>query len=337
MRIALFCPFSLGPARGNITSVRRISRNLQLIGCSISLITLDQPDLTEQLERLYADPPDILHGFHAYHSGPAIHSAAARLQAPYIITLTGSDLFDPTFRNHDETLQAIHDAALVTCFDPLVAQVAAEQFPQAAAKLKVIPQGVEPFPNVIPRTTIEKSLAILLPAALRPVKGIDWAIEQLEPLATQLPHLQLWIAGGVLDTDYAEWVCALAADRPWVHLLGEIPYQAMGSLYTAADLVLNSSLFEGGMANALLEAMVMGRPVLARDIPGNRSLIDHGKTGWLYDSGEMLRELILGCLQQPDQYRAVGLAAQQQVKARFSPEQEAQSLVRLYQRLGTTT
>lgn len=256
---------------------------------------------------------------------------------PYVITLTGSDLFDQAFRCHPATRETIRDAAMVTCFDPLVAQIAAEQLPLTNGKLEVVPQGVEPFPNIIPRTTADNALTILLPAALRPVKGIDWAIEQLEPLAAQLSRLQLWIAGGVLDVVHAERICALAADLPWVQLLGEIPYQSMGSLYTAADFVLNSSLFEGGMANALLEAMVMARPVLARDIPGNRSLVDHGRTGWLYDSGAALRELILTYAEQPDLRLSIGQAAQQHVTAHFSPEQEAQSLIEIYQRLGSTT
>ena len=48
-------------------------------------------------------------------------------------------------------------------------------------------------------------------------------------------------------------------------------------------VVVNSSDSEG-QCNALLEAMLAGVPVLARDNPGNSALIEHGVTGWLWHS-----------------------------------------------------
>lgn len=335
MHIALFCPFSLGPTRGNITSVQRIAKHLQQLGCKVSLIPLDSPDLDKHLQQLSASPPDLLHAFHAFHAGPVTRTTAAELKRPYLITLTGSDLFDPSLRDHPYTRQAIADAAAITCFDPLVAELAANSFPGAAQKIAVIPQGVEPFPDTLPMQRPENSFIILLPAALRPVKGIDVAIQQLAPLAARLPSLQLWVAGGILDVDYAAIIAAEAGKYPWVRLLGETPYQLMGQLYATADVVLNSSHFEGGMANALLEAMVMAKPVLAHDIPGNRSLIRHAETGWLFMEGEALRQLVLALAQQPDQLEQVGRAAQRFVMEHFSPAQEATTLIKLYTKLTT--
>jgi L-malate glycosyltransferase len=330
MRIALICPFSLGPTRGNITSVQRIARHLQLAACQVDLVSLDAPDRTEQLQQLAASAPDLLHAFHAFHAGPVTRQTTHLLDVPYLITLTGSDLFDPTLRDHPATSLAIADAAAITCFDPLVAKLAATSFPLAAQKLAIIPQGVEPFPDAVPLQKPEGSCVILLPAALRPVKGIDFAIHELAPLAAELPNLQLWIAGGVIDAAYAGQIRALAASCPWITLLGEVPYQAMGQLYATVDLVLNSSQFEGGMANALLEAMVMGKPVVARNIPGNRSLIWHGETGWLFKDGSALRDLVRAVAKQPEQRITVGRAAQNHVLQNFSPDQEATALMQLY-------
>jgi glycosyltransferase involved in cell wall biosynthesis len=56
----------------------------------------------------------------------------------------------------------------------------------------------------------------------------------------------------------------------------------MPALIGDADIVLNCSLAEGGMANSVLEALACGRAVLASDIEGNRSLIDNGVTGLLF-------------------------------------------------------
>lgn len=334
MFCALICPFSQGPTRGNITSVQRIAKQLQLQGCRVQLIPLDTADREQQLNQLLHDPPDLLHAFHAHYAGPAARTAALRQDRPYLITLTGSDLFDPALRDHVDTRQALADAAAVVCFDPLVAQQALVHLPQLQQKLQIIPQGVEPFAPAPAWPRNSADFVILLPAALRPVKGIIQAIEQLTPLAAELPQLRLWIAGGTIDKDYAAQIQAAAVLHPWVSLLGEIPYARMGSVYAAADLVLNSSLFEGGMANALLEAMVMGKAVVAADIPGNRSLVRQGETGWLYSTGEELRDLARLLKEKPDQRLHAGRAAQQFVLHHCAPDQEAAALLRLYQQIS---
>ncbi len=336
MHIAILCPFSRGPARGNLTTVDRISRFLRKCGCRVSLLPLDAPDLAARQEQLAADPPDLLHAFHAFHAGPAARDLAVRLQRPYLVTLTGSDLFDPALRDHQQTRRSVADAVAVTCFDQLVAAQAVQIFNIPHQKLVVIPQGVEPFHGSTPLDRPEGAFVILLPAALRPVKGVDDAIAQLAPLAAQTPGLQLWIAGGILDKPYADVLGRMAHEFLWVRLLGEIPRQEMGGYYLAADLVLNSSWFEGGMANALLEAMVMGRPALARAIDGNRSLLQHQKTGWLYADGEELRNLLKMLIQQPGERARVGQAAQELARFAFSPERESASLRDLYSRLLET-
>ncbi|MCE1225696.1 MAG: glycosyltransferase family 4 protein [Geobacteraceae bacterium] len=333
MHIALFCPFSQGPTRGNITSVQRIARHLQIHGLQTDLIPLDATDLHLHLQNLVATPPSLLHGFHAFHAGPLTRTTAQQLGLPYLITLTGSDLFDPALRDQQETRLALHDAAAVTCFDPLVAKLAMQAFPHISPKLHVIPQGVESFQDTKPTKKPSDSFVILLPAALRPVKGIDFAIDALSPLTDELPQLQLWIAGGELDHQYAATVREQAAQLAWVKFLGEVPYQSMGALYAAADLVLNSSQFEGGMANALLEAMVMGKPVVARDVPGNRSLILHGETGWLFQGGEELCRLISQLMAHKTLRDTVAAQAQQHVLAQYSPQREAGLLAQLYRSL----
>ena len=71
---------------------------------------------------------------------------------------------------------------------------------------------------------------------------------------------------------------------PWAQHVGPVPHAAMPALLAAADIVLNCSRSEGGMANAVIEALALGRAVLAADIPGNRSLIEDGVTGLLFGS-----------------------------------------------------
>jgi glycosyltransferase involved in cell wall biosynthesis len=333
MRVALISPYSVGPGRGNITTVRRIAAHLPETGCQAAQIPLDILDFAQRQERVKRLNPRLLHAFHAFHCGPIARQLARSLGIPYLITITGSDLFDPAMRDDPATRQAIAGAAAVTCFDPLVARRLMELFPDGSARTVVILQGVEPLPvaELFPRAATE--FLILLPAALRPVKGVVEAVDALTPLAGEFPSMRLLLAGGALDPEYSRIVGKMAAGLPWVRLLGDVPHERMGDIYTAADLVLNSSHFEGGMANSLLEAMVMARPVAARDVPGNRSLVRHGRTGWLYGSDDGMRGVVRLLMADPDLRSAVAERGREYVLRRCSPSREARRYAGVYGRI----
>jgi glycosyltransferase involved in cell wall biosynthesis len=66
-----------------------------------------------------------------------------------------------------------------------------------------------------------------------------------------------------------------------VHLLGE--RNDVAALMQAADFLVLCSHQEG-MSNAVLEAMAAGLPVLASTAGGNRELVEHGRTGLLFQA-----------------------------------------------------
>lgn len=335
MHIALLAPFSNGPIRGNIITVQRIARYLQQQGLQAELLPLDQIDQPQLDRRLIDHRPDLLHAFHAFHAAPLAREAAQRHGIPYLVTITGSDLFDPQFRDHPATRLALTEARAVICFDETVADHLRCAFDLTTATIAIIPQGVEitiPSPSgPHPADTF----TILLPAALRPVKGIVEAIDALTPLAASDKRLRLKLAGGDLDQEYSRRVALKVRTLDWVELLGEVPHDAMGALYAGCDVVLNSSHFEGGMANSLLEAMAWARPVIASDVPGNRSLIRDGATGLLYRGSTDLQDKLRQLMQQPDRCAKIGRAAHDYVVSKFSAEQEATALVALYRRILT--
>lgn len=333
IHVALICPFSTGPGRGNITTVQRIAHHLPSAGCRVTSISLDMVGVEAPNAVLERARPDLLHAFHAYYAGSTARTVSRILDIPYLITITGSDLFDSSICNAPETRQTIIEADAVSCFDLLVAERLTKVFPEISSRLSVIPQGVDPLPLQHPIPIPGDNFMILLPAALRPVKGVTNAIAALTPLAQEFPSLRLLVAGGTIDPDYADQVHRLAAELPWVHLAGNVSHLHMGAYYTAADLVLNSSVFEGGMPNSLLEAMVMGKPVLANDVLGNHSLIRHGETGWLYSNDNQLRERVRQLLLHPDNGTAVAEAGRAFVRKHCSPLTEANNYAALYRRL----
>ena len=82
-----------------------------------------------------------------------------------------------------------------------------------------------------------------------------------------------------------------------------------------------------------MEAMAIGRPVLAANIPGNRSLVQSGKTGWLYDSEADFRRLVIQIGENVILREEAGRNAKEYITEYFSPQLEAKRYLTLYRML----
>lgn len=331
MRIAIVSPYSTGPMRGNIVTVRRIADHLVRSGVEVLVLAADAMSPEEMLDSLHSFSPDLIHAFHAYHCGPVASTLASKINKPLIITIISSDMNEPEYCSAPETCHAMTAANSITCFSPKMAETIASRFPESCNKITVIPQGVEPPPlsDCCSFNIPADAFVILLPAALRPVKQVEFAIYATAQLTEQIKTLRLLIAGGDIDPAYSSAIRQLLEDSPHVVWLHEVPYPKMGSLYKRADIVLNCSAYEE-MPNSLLEAMALGRPVLANNIPGNRSLVEHGKTGWLYNGKTDFANRLMLMYNDPNLRRQVGAQAQKHTTTYYSPALEAKRYIDLY-------
>ena len=99
----------------------------------------------------------------------------------------------------------------------------------------------------------------------------------------------------------------------------------------SVDVVVNSSLSEGGMANSILEAMSLGRAVLASDIEGNRTVVRHGIDGLLFRSETDFLEQAERLIRDPQLRHELGRNAMQKIEREFSREGEIRKYLQLYQ------
>jgi len=285
-KVALITPYSFPENRGNAVTVRRVERNLRKTGANVELFGLDTVTADEIAGRIASGKFDICHAFHAYDGGAVARLAANKANIPYIITLTGSDLHEALFdRRREKVIESLRDAAIVVAFHESVKERLLSEMPELADKTSIIPQGVEIPPDSAPKPAGEEFI-FLLPAGLRPVKDVLFPLEPLVRLSKRKPSIRLIITGPVLDEDYASLVTRRLKDYSFASYSGAVDHQTMNSIYQRADVVINSSLSEGGMANSLLEAMASNRPVLVSNIEGNRSLVTDGINGLVYDDAE---------------------------------------------------
>jgi glycosyltransferase involved in cell wall biosynthesis len=108
----------------------------------------------------------------------------------------------------------------------------------------------------------------------------------------------------------------------------------MASLLAQADVVVNASVSEGGMANAVLEGLALGRAVLASAIDGNRSLIEHDVTGLLFTDEEDLAMQAERLVTDPALRARLGAAGRARVEHDYPPHREIDAYLDLYRSLG---
>jgi L-malate glycosyltransferase len=286
-------------------------------------------------QHLFSFSPTLIHGFHARYCGEISAILADRFRIPFIITITGSDLYDPALRDHPATTKPLDQAAVITCFSPSEADELAARFTGISGRVVVVPQGAETLPDCgrLIFGFPDDAFVLLLPAALRPVKNVEFAISAIKLLWQVDKRFQLVIAGGQIDRSYTDCIRSMLAAAPWVSWLGEVPYEQMGALYRRVDIVLNCSRYEG-MPNSLMEAMALGRPVVAANILGNRSLVRHADTGWLFDSECTFRKLVTMLAGDEMMRLEVGRRARKSIEMNFSPCAEAEQYRDLYHKLA---
>src|SRR5690606_12507737 len=187
-------------------------------------------------------------------------------------------------------------------------------------------------PLSLPFDLPETGTLFLLPAGVRRVKNVHFPLRPLSRLVARGVELHLLIAGPVLEETYYSTLQQELLGRPWARYVGEVDHQHMGALFQKADVVLNTSISEG-LSNVLLEAMSLGRAVLASDIAGNRALIEHGATGLLYSGEEQFEREASRLAANPQLRAELGRRAQTYIATHFSAAKEIDDTLRLYQSL----
>jgi len=338
-RVALVTPFAHPSVRGNAITVERIARSLR--GHGVALRVWDRSALPEAtLEEEVAEfKPTLVHAFHGFRVGPLALRVARQLGVPLVVTTTGTDanhdLFDP---ERAATVRSVLEgASAITVFHKSMARRVLQALPSLSDRLIVVPQSVSfeadgggpVSPSSTPAPT---GFRLLFPAGIRAVKNPLFPLRPLDVVAPRHPGLTLLYVGPVLDPEAGETLAAALRTRPWARHLGARPHREMRALIASADVVLNCSLSEGGMANSVLEALVLGRAVLASNIEGNRSLVEDGLTGLLFDTPEEFAEQLERLLGDPALRRRLGETARERVAARFTPARERDGYLDVYAR-----
>lgn len=319
-----------------MTTARRLATHLTQLGVIVQVLpTQPLPDDADQLIRQWR--PQLVHALHAIKAGIVAHQIAQSLGIPLIVTLTGTDVHGnlQDVKNRPVMEAVLRDAAAIVTFTPEVASEIQEALPERAGKVCVIPQGVWLPPQEVwdvrkQLGLMEETPLLLLPANIRKVKRPSLAVEGVAKLRQFGVDAHLLLVGAILETDEWQRVEEALKRHAWLHFLGAVPAERMGSVYEAADIVLNTSLHEGGMANALLEAMLLKRPILVSAVVGNISLVRHEETGLLFRNADELAQQAHRLLTDAALRQRLTVNAFHWVRQHCDPKKEAEGYRQVY-------
>lgn len=282
MKILILTPTCLPDLTGNAMTAERLRCGLVKEGIEAEVTRSDSADLPSKLTSFR---PDIIHALHARKSGLAAMSASRRHKAPYLVTITGTDLYlDLLDSNRNDTSLVLKGAGAVIVYSELTSKRLLSAVPALTDKIRVIKKAIHFNHTCNKDIPSPQKATFLLPSGIRPVKAPSFAIAPLEKLRQEFPNISLTVAGPRLDDTEWDLFCSKSKDKNWIRHI-TVSHDEMPYLYGEAEIVLNTSISEG-LSNAVLEAMYFGRPVLASNCEGNMAAIKKGKEGLFYKNGD---------------------------------------------------
>lgn len=164
---------------------------------------------------------------------------------------------------------------------------------------------------------------------LVPEKGHTYLIEAFKELLVEIPDAQLIIVGkGKLESELKDKVLKLGIDDA-VHFFDETldtkTFLAIMNVFTRPSI-------EEGFGLGVVEAMLMGLPIVSTDVGGFKSISERGKVGILVPPKAIaaLKEAFVRILTDPESAKKLGEAGRKYALRNFSADRMAAQVEEVY-------
>lgn len=234
---------------------------------------------------------DLTHSFFSVPCGALSWFFYLEKHIPYIISLRGSDVpgyserFESVYKLIKPLIKDIWKrAAFVVANSQGLKDLALETSPNK--EIEIIANGVDTKkfnPDNFSHLEGDKrreNFKILCGTRVTPRKGFRYLIEAVDQMRKGGDRVSLDIIGKGNERGELEGLVKEKGLERDIHFLGVIDHDEIPKYFYEADVFVSPSLNEG-MANAMLEALAMGLPIVATDIGGTKELVEDGKNGFV--------------------------------------------------------
>jgi len=310
-------PFSLHPQYKSITDLpdHETWRGLEIYRPRFNLIPkFGGPKNPKRIadailplvKKLHKEHPfDLIDAEFFYPDGPAVMRIARVLNIPFTIKARGADIhhWGSQAKCRAQILQAADEAAALLSVSAALKQDMID-LGMNAQKITVHYTGLDQTKfKTVDRIAAKKKLNVKGPlfittGALIARKNQDLVIEAM----TAFPNATLMLAGaGEEEVNYRS-LAAKFNVQDQVRFLGSVPHEELPELVAAADISILASKSEG-LANAWVEALACGTPIIISEAGGARELVNKPAAGRIVqqDSNAIIEAIHEIIASPPDQ------------------------------------
>lgn len=182
----------------------------------------------------------------------------------------------------------------------------------------------------------EKSNQLLFVGQISPRKGLIDLLKAIKIVIKKIPDVKLDIIGNVLTKRYFDTLISYTKTNKLeetINFVGYLNDKELKQKYSEATLFVFPS-YEESQGIVLLEAMACGIPVVASNIGGIPFVVEDGKTGVLFECGnvEELAEQITVLLKDEKLRKKMGAAGRERAEE-FSWAKIADQTVAVYREI----
>lgn len=269
---------------------------------------------------------------HFANSGATVGMIAARVaELPWSLTLHG--ISETDYPAGLLLAEKLNRASFVACASYFMrAQAMRFSEPSCWSKMSIVRCGIDidrlPSPGVHGGATPARLICV---GRLSPEKGHFGLLEALSEVAASNLEFELTLVG---DGSMLEPIRARAKELDLlrhIRFTGALSESETLAQIAQSDILVLPSLMEG-LPVVLIEAMALGRPVVASRVAGIPELIDEGQSGFMFtpsdwqDLATALSELLVNSVE----WQRMGQMGCQRVEEEFRSDISAARMARLF-------
>jgi glycosyltransferase involved in cell wall biosynthesis len=179
--------------------------------------------------------------------------------------------------------KALESADLVICPSRYI-QNKFQEYGYDLEKAVFIQHGVGQSSGPLPSSAPSDVLRLGYMGQIKPHKGIDLLVQAVVNLLNAKEQVSLQIWGSTDDSlNYATRLLRQTKKYPSVHWGGHYTASQLNEVLSSFDVLVVPSRWYENMPTVILEAFKAGKPVIATRLGGMAELIEHEKSGLLFE------------------------------------------------------
>ena len=250
---------------------------------------------------------------------------------PFSVTVHGSDEFERP-REVALSLQAERAAFVVTVSEHARSQILRWAPPASWSKVHVVRCGLDESFTVSDRPPPPRGRRVACIGRLDAEKGHRILIDAAQILKRRNVEVELVLLGDGPERAALEELIAADDLAEQVRIMGWVDGESVRRVIASSRAVVLPSFAES-LPVVLMEALALGRPVIATRTGGVAELVEPGVNGWLVDAGsaEQLAGALGDALSLSEELLAeLGRAGRRIVLERHDGAQQAEALLALF-------